>query len=238
MRLVVFHFAVEHLCRIMRVLNLDSGHMILVGMGGSGRQSLTRLAAFCAGHRLMHAHDAHEYDWIRWRHELWQVLVSASSEPVVFLLTQTHLRFDGMLSDLAAVVRGGDLSSLAPDDVRQKNAGTDSRPRTAQTTSSSINSYAHPMLDPQALSSNLHVIICLSPAGPKFRDTVRRYQSLRNCCTIDWFGAWPMDALSAVARGKLDGLELDIADVAAKRRLSEAAKIREAKKRLERNKME
>jgi hypothetical protein len=238
MRLVVFHYAVEHLCRIMRVLNLDSGHMILVGLGGSGRQSLTRLATFCAGHRLMHAHDAHEYDWDRWRHELWQVLVAASSEPVVFLLTQTHLRFDGMLSDLAAVVRGGDLNSLAPEDVRQKNAGTDSRPRTAQTTSSSINSYAHPMLDPQALSSNLHVIMCLSPAGPKFRDTVRRYQSLRNCCTIDWFGAWPMDALSAVARGKLDGLELDIADVAAKRRLSEAAKIREAKKRLERNKLE
>eukprot|EP00946_MAST-07B_sp_MAST-7B-sp1_P003354 g3354.t1 len=47
-----------------------------------------------------------------------------------------------------------------------------------------------------------------------------------------------MDALSAVARGKLEGLELDIADVAAKRRLSKAAQIREAKKRLERNKIE
>ena len=228
MKLVVFHYAVEHLCRILRVLDFEAGHMILVGHGGSGRQSLSRLATFCAGHRLMHAHDAHEYDWARWRRELWQVLETASTEPVVFLVTQAHLRFDGMLSDLAAIVRGGDVSSLAPDPVQQHAAGTASRPRTAGTTTSSINSYATPLLDPTALRANLHVIICLSPAGPMFRDTIRRYQSIRNHCTIDWFGVWPMEALSAVARGKLDGLELDIADVAAKRRLSAAAANREA----------
>ena len=49
--------------------------------------------------------------------------------------------------------------------------------------------------------------------------------------TIDWFGVWPMEALSAVARGKLEGLELDIADVAAKRRLITAKANREAVKK-------
>ena len=238
MKLVIFFYAVEHLCRILRVLDLEAGHLILVGLGGSGRQSLSRLATFCAGQKLMHAHDAHEYDWKRWRRELWGVLERASTEPVVFLLTQAHLRFDGMLSDLAAIVRGGDVSHLAPDEIKREDAGTMGRPRTAGTTSSSINSFSTPLLDPTTLCANLHVILCLSPAGPMFRDTIRRYQSIRNCCTIDWFGVWPMEALSAVARGKLEGLELDIADVAAKRRLSVAAQEREVLEKASKTNME
>ena len=35
--------------------------------------------------------------------------------------------------------------------------------------------------------ANLHIILCFSPIGDAFRERLRQFPSLVNCCTIDWF---------------------------------------------------
>jgi hypothetical protein len=53
---------------------------------------------------------------------------------------------------------------------------------------------------------NLHVVFSFSPVGDGFRERLSRFPSLVNCTTIDWFTAWPRDALASVATSFLSGL--------------------------------
>jgi dynein heavy chain len=49
-QLVLFEDALMHLTRICRILALDGASALLVGVGGSGKQSLAKLAAYISGH--------------------------------------------------------------------------------------------------------------------------------------------------------------------------------------------
>ena len=51
------------------------------------------------------------------------------------------------------------------------------------------------------VKQNIHMVIAMSPLGEVFRTRLRKFPSLVNCCTIDWFTNWPAEALINVAKG-------------------------------------
>lgn len=56
----------------------------------------------------------------------------------------------------------------------------------------------------EGVRNQLHIVLCMSPVGNQLRVRCRKFPSLVNCCTIDWFTPWPKEALLEVANKFLD----------------------------------
>ena len=91
MDLVLFNFATEHLLRVGRILKSSGGHALLVGVGGSGRQSMSRLASKITAFEVFQIEIKKNYRMIEWREDIKALMRIAGGKgaPTTFLLTDT-----------------------------------------------------------------------------------------------------------------------------------------------------
>lgn len=75
MDIVLFRYALEHLARICRILAIPCGSLLMVGVGGSGRQSLTKLAANMADQGLFQPEIGSSYGLHEWRDDIKKVTI-------------------------------------------------------------------------------------------------------------------------------------------------------------------
>lgn len=125
MNLVLFDDAIEHLTRIHRVIRMDQGHALLVGVGGSGKQSLTKLAAFAAGCGVFEITLTRGYDESSFREDLkglYQQL-GAENKKMVFLFTDAHVAQEGFLELINNMLTSGMVPALFPDDEKEAIIG-------------------------------------------------------------------------------------------------------------------
>ncbi|XP_027143976.1 dynein heavy chain 2, axonemal isoform X2 [Larimichthys crocea] len=208
MSLVLFRDAIEHITRAVRVISQLRGNMLLVGVGGSGRQSLSKMAASICEYQVFQVEVTKQYRKQEFREDIKKLyrLTGVDNKPTVFLFNDTQIVDDSFLEDINNILSSGEVPNLYKQDefVEVCNALSESaRKDNVVETPDSLFSYLI-----ERVRNNLHIVLCMSPVGEPFRNRILQYPALVNCTSIDWFCEWPKDALLEVAERYLDGLEL------------------------------
>ena len=212
MNLIMFMDAIKHISRISRVLRQPRGNALLLGVGGSGRQSLTRLASFMAEFRTKQIEIKKNFRESDWHEDLRSYLLEAGvdNKHVTFLFVDTQIVFEGMLEDVNNVLNSGDVPNLyGPEEMEAIASVFAPLCKIKRIEPSKLNIFNEYV---KRVQSNLHVVVAMSPVGDAFRRRLLMFPALINCCTIDWFTDWPEEALQSVATDKLNEGNLALGD--------------------------
>ncbi|NXS34473.1 DYH17 protein, partial [Pomatostomus ruficeps] len=199
MNLVLFEDAVSHICRISRILESPRGNALLVGVGGSGKQSLARLAAHISNLSVFQITLRKGYGIPDLKLDLASQYIKAAvkSIPSVFLMTDSQVAEESFLVVINDFLASGEVPGLFQDTDLETIIGA-MRPQVKSLGMEDTKENCWKLFI-EKVRRQLKVVLCFSPVGSTLRVRARRFPAVVNCTAIDWFHEWPEDALVSVS---------------------------------------
>ncbi|XP_077994098.1 dynein axonemal heavy chain 6-like [Glandiceps talaboti] len=209
MKLVFFLDAIEHVARIARMIRQERGNALLVGVGGTGKQSLTRLASHICNYKCFQIELSRGYDYAAFHEDLKKLydMAGVAGDNTVFLFTDTQIVVEEFLEDINNILNSGEVPNLFEADEYERVIMA-VRPKAKEAGIPEGNRDEIFNFFINQVRSNLHIVLCMSPVGDSFRARCRMFPSLVNCCTIDWFIEWPREALLSVSQSFFEQIDL------------------------------
>ncbi|XP_035888861.1 dynein heavy chain 9, axonemal isoform X3 [Phyllostomus discolor] len=207
MDLVLFEDAMQHVCRINRILEAPRGNALLVGVGGSGKQSLTRLAAFISSMDVFQITLRKGYQIADFKMDLASLCLKAGVKNLstVFLMTDAQVANEKFLVLINDLLASGEVPDLYSDDeVENIINNMKNEVKSQGLVDNRENCWKFFI---ERVRRQLKVTLCFSPVGNKLRVRSRKFPAIVNCTTIDWFHKWPQQALESVSLRFLQNTE-------------------------------
>ena len=173
MDIVLFRDAIIHISKIYRIINLKRGHALLVGVGGSGRHSLTRLSAYISNMNCEWLEIRKDFNLKMFRNKLKEIYELCAYNgarggrdklKTVFLFSDNDVVKESFLEDMQNMLNGGIVPNIYPaDDMQRVRDEMRSQYKLAghtQETPELMNEFFF-----NRVKNHLHLAICMSPVG-------------------------------------------------------------------------
>ena len=177
MDLVFFNDAIIHMIIISRILRTAGGNALLIGVGGSGKQSLTKLASFIAGYKTFQISMTRNYNLNNLIEDLKFLYKSTGlhGNGTTFIFTENEIKDESFLEYLNNILSSGEVASLfTRDEINEMLM--DLVP---------VMKKLHPRRQPtlenlydffiSRTKANLHVALCFSPVSYFFKNRMTHF---------------------------------------------------------------
>ncbi|CAF2793398.1 unnamed protein product [Rotaria sp. Silwood2] len=191
------------------IINLFSlGNALLIGVGGSGKQSLARLAAFASSLDVFQITIKPNYGINDFKTDLNNLYRRAAVKglPCAFLLSDAQIIDEHFLVYINDYLSSGEIFGLFTDDEVEEILNSLRSEAKSQGYNESKENIWKYFID--KVRRNLKIVMCFSPVGNILRIRSRRFPALFSGTIIDWFHSWPRNALYSVVVRFLDDNKL------------------------------
>ena len=200
MDVVFFDYFVTHILRVCRVLRMPHGHMVLIGHGGSGKQTVCQLASFIMtgqSDRYMTFNAPRDFRLFEFKKVIKDIIKKSNYFPVVLLLNDNNVGHNFILENINNFLSNGEIPGLLETEYAIPMGSLQPSPDLTYD------------LFVENTKTNLHIVFCTSPVGENLRIRMRKFPALINCCILDWFMPWPLKALESCCKKSFSNLQYE-----------------------------
>ena len=201
--IILFDYSLRHLLRIDRILTRNAEHGVLIGLTGSGRQSLTNIAALIKKYKIYKTRtreEVDEYGRKEWLEDIKTLYSNAGlkKESTIFIIKDNNITDEAMYVDLNCIISSGIVYNLFSNEEKAEWIGNIKQMKDIE----DMNLNDDQSIWDTFLSKTmqrLRVILCINPLNINFSKILRSFPALINSTTIDWYESWPEPALYYLA---------------------------------------
>ncbi|XP_053970080.1 dynein beta chain, ciliary [Anastrepha ludens] len=210
MNLVMFEDAMIHVCRINRILESPRGNALLIGVGGSGKQTLARLASYISSLSVFQIQLKRGFGLQNLKEEFAALYMKVGLKNVasVFLMSDAQIPEESLLMLINDLLASGEIPELFNEDQLETIVnGIRNEVKQNGTLDTKENCWRFFI---EKIRRLLKIVLCFSPVGQTLRVRARKFPAILSRTSIDWFHEWPKIALKSVSQKFLSEIDMQI----------------------------
>ncbi|XP_037072682.1 LOW QUALITY PROTEIN: dynein heavy chain, cytoplasmic-like [Pollicipes pollicipes] len=208
--LVLFNEVLDHVLRIDRIYRQPQGHLLLIGVSGAGKTTLSRFVAWMNGLSVFQIKVHNKYTGEDFDEDLRTVLRRSGcrGEKVCFILDESNMLDSSFLERMNTLLANGEVPGLFEGDEASALMTQCKEGSQRDGLMLDSNEELYKWFTSQVMR-NLHVVFTMNPSSEGLKDRAATSPALFNRCVLNWFGDWSNGAFFQVGREFTNRVDLD-----------------------------